>query len=321
MMPAIPKLPAALALILVAPACTTEETDPSLSFRSTTWGCGSGCPTNSPHANEYDVPELNLDGVPNFDGVALVGFRDGSDDLYELTAQDDELILLNAGGDPSKTGNNLIGVRIELENGVGGTEYIHVLGYTSAIQSWADGTKTMSAYALGYEDAVTGRMRNVCPDYDADPYATVVTVISGERYDGTTKTVMPNEADWITLACEGQAVYKMKRLGYGPNIKFANSPDPSTVDQRNATLKMITATYCGHSNDLTSYTLEGTHILWANQEGSVDWSEVGAPTEAVWDKDGAVCWDAPRTTLVPGCAPVPCTAADVGEWRTWLPLP
>ncbi|MBZ5711642.1 ADYC domain-containing protein [Nannocystis pusilla] len=321
MTPTIPRLSTALALVLVAPACTTEETDPGVEFRDTSWGCGSGCPTNSPHANQYDVPELNLDGLPNFDGVTLVGFRDGADNFYELTATDDELILLDAQGNPSKAGQGLTGLRIELGNALGETEYIHVLGYTSLIESWAVGTKPMSAYALAYADTETGRLVNVCPDYYADPYATVVTIIDGERYDGTTKSVMPNEAGWITLACEGQAVYKMKRLGYGPHINFANTPKPSTVEQRNATLRMITATYCGHSKNFTSYTQEGTKILWANQVGNVDWRKAGALPEAVWDQNGAVCWNTHRSTLVPNCDPVPCTAADVGEWMTWLPIP
>lgn len=307
---------AVLPVVLAALGCTTEETDPAAEFRTSTLACG-GCPPNSPRANDYYVPDLHIDGEANDDDVMLVGVRDELDNLLELGIHQDELFARNPQTNVITSGYGLIGHRIEVTRGLGDIQHIHILGFGN-VDSWADSVKPMSVYALAYEDPGTRRLHNVCPEFLSSPDLAVVTALGEERYDEATKSVVPDQEGWITLACEGQAVYKMKRLGYSPHIKF-NGPSPSTPAQRDATLKMITASYCASTNDYTSYTYQGTPILWANAAGSVNETMSGMTLEAVWNENGAVCWNQHRTDLVPGCAPVPCTANHVGEWTTWLP--
>ena len=161
-------------------------------------------------------------------------------------------------------------------------------------------------------------MKNVCGGSLLEPPASAATVLGGETYDNVTKEVNANQTGWFTLACAGSAAAKMKLMGYAPQTEFDGSGAPSTVAQRQATLKMITADYCGTG---TSYTQTGTPVVWRNQAGSVDssnWHVPGA-VEAVWDEHGARCLGATRITgtqvgcVLPSCAGY---SLDDGEWQT-----
>src|SRR5690606_27578518 len=104
-------------------------------------------------------------------------------------------------------------------------------------------------------------------------------ILGGERYDENLKMVLPDQPRWFTLACAGSAAAKMKLLGYGPQSST------TTPSQRQATVKMITADYCG---DGQSYTQSGTEVHWANASGTVapePDAALGA-LEAVWTEDG-----------------------------------
>jgi hypothetical protein len=196
---------------------------------------------------------------------------------------------------------------------------ITVLGYQET-DSWAAGADKVPTYALLYPDvgSLLG-MRNVCNGDLLDTLATAATVLAGETYDLDDKTVSAGQARWLTLACAGSAAAKMRLMNYGPHADFDGEGHPSTAAQRQATLKMLTADYCGDGH---SYTENGTPLQWENQDGTVaSPGPYGAP-EAVWTAAGAVCLDATRLADVDVACSLPSCSAlggPAGEWSTFVP--
>jgi hypothetical protein len=287
-------------------------------YNCPTWQCGF----NSAEVNGRSIRELDLDGAANSDGLRIVGFvaPQGLLGNFSLDTENDALVARNAGGQTLK-GAQLIGAIILVKRD-GLLELpvpITVLGYQE-IDSWAAGAAKVPTYALLYPDlgSLLG-MRNVCNGDLLDTLASAATVIGGETYDLATKTVQPNKPRWLTLACAGSAAAKLRLMNYGPHADFDGEGHPSTAAQRQATLKMLTADYCGTGH---SYTENGTPLQWENSDGTVaSPGPYGAP-EAVWTSAGAVCLDATRLPDADvQCALPSCSTytGPAGEWSTWVP--
>ncbi|MCY1071492.1 ADYC domain-containing protein [Nannocystis sp. RBIL2] len=277
-----------------------------------TWKCGF----NSAEVNGRSIRELNLDGATNGEGARIVGFLAPAGLLgnYRLDVENDALLARNPNGQTLR-GAQLIGATILVqEPGLLSLPVpITVLGYQE-IDSWAEDAPKVPTYALLYPDlgALLG-LRNVCSGDLLDTLASAATVIGGETYDLDDKTVNPNRSRWMTIACAGSAAAKMRLLGYGPQSSA------TTPAQRQATLKMVTADYCGGGD---SYTQNGTEVRWANASGTVA-PDSGVPLgelEAVWTEDGALCLDSPRVAgTVADCSLPSCAGLSVadGEWVTY----
>ena len=128
--------------------------------------------------------------------------------------------------------------------------------------------------------------------------------------------MIPNQPRWITLACAGSAAAKTALLGYGPHGDFDGEGHSATVAQRQATLKMITADYCGTGQ---SYTVDGTPLAWENAGGTVTPMHEIGESEAVWTSSGALCLDTPRVVDRDdvSCSLPSCDALGIeGEWMT-----
>ena len=282
------------------------------------WRCGY----NSSEINGKSLQELHLGGLPNEDGVQLVGFLPPVGLLlgWKLGVEGDALVARGGlFGNSTLRGAQLIGsimlVRIE----AGLVVPVIIAGY-SQVDSWASNGKPVSAYALIYADLAQPLLqRNVCKGTLLNQLDAAVVVLAGERYDLDSKTVISDQSGWITLACAGSAAAKMALLGYGPHARFTDGSAPAGVAERQATLKMITADYCG---DGTSYTANGTPIAWENQAGTVlpDLDE-DPQLEAIWTEQGARCLDVPRLVeksdvdcSLPSCAGL---TLDDGEWMSY----
>lgn len=301
----------AAAILAVTVACELAE-EPGVALQSRdcpTWKCGF----NAAEVNGHSLAELNLDGVANADGARIVGFvppplRFG----YVLDVDGDELVARKGG--QVLRGAQMIGAILLVRLPGGLTIPVTILGQEK-VDSWAAGRPPITAYALVYpEPQELLGVKNVCTGSLLDPLANVATVLGGERYDQATKTVVSSPR-WLTLACAGSAAAKLALLGYGPQSSA------TTVDQRQATLKMITADYCG---DGESGTANGTPIQWENHDGSVSLGagEAPGPVEAVWTEDGALCLEATRLAgFEAGCELPACAGLDLddGEWRTRVP--
>jgi len=151
--------------------------------------------------------------------------------------------------------------------------------------------------------------------------AGAAVVLGGETYDLESKTVVPKQARWLTIACAGSAAAKMRLLNYGPQSDFDGLGHPATVSQRQATLKMLTADYCGTG---TSYTANGTPLQYEDAEGTVTFSGTRGAVESVWTAQGALCLD---TTRIAGptvaCSRPSCANFDItdGVWASYVPTP
>ena len=284
-----------------------------------TWRCGF----NSAEVNGRAIRELNLDGVANAAGMKIVGFVAPAGLLgnYKLDVEGDALVA--RGNGPTLRGAALIGATILVkEPGLLALPLpITVLNYQE-IPSWAAGGDPVPTYALLYPDlgSLLG-VRNVCNGDLLNTLASAATVLGGETYDLTSKTVQADRPRWLTIACAGSAAAKMRLMNYGPQSDFDGAGNPASVAQRQATLKMITADYCGNG---TSYTANGTPLEWENADGTVQPVAAVGAREAVWTASGALCLDHTRIAGVQvGCSLPACSGVspDVGEWQTHLPAP
>jgi hypothetical protein len=283
------------------------------------WKCGF----NAAEVNGRSLQELNLAGLPNADGVRIVGFTPPPLALlggYSLAVENDELVAKRFGS--KLRGSQLIGSIILVQTAVGVIVPVTIAG-VSQVASWATGGAPIVAYTLITPElnSLLG-VRNVCSGSLLDPLAAAVTVLGGETYDGALKTVNAGMTGWFTLACAGSAAAKIKLLGYGPQSQFPGAATPASPAARQATLKMVTADYCGTGH---SYTANGTPLVWANKAGTVDSSDLHTPgdVEAIWTTNGALCLDATRIAASEVDCELPtCEGRGVleGEWITHLAL-
>lgn len=280
------------------------------------WRCGY----NSSEVNGKSLQELNLDGEPNDDGVELVGFLPpaGIFSQWELGVEGDALVARGGHlGTSTLRGDQLVGSTLLLRIEIGLVVPVFIVDHDE-VDSWASNGEPLSAYGLVYVDLADDEiLHGVCKGTLLDPLQATVVVLAGERYDLDSKTVIANQTDWITFACAGSAAAKMALLGYGPHAEFEDNASPASVGQRQATLKMITADYCGTGD---SYTEDGTPLLWENQSGTVELDESPGDQEAIWTSTGALCLDTPRLVdenevacSLPSCSGF--TLED-GEWAT-----
>ncbi|HEY8380360.1 MAG TPA: ADYC domain-containing protein [Nannocystis sp.] len=280
---------------------------------------GSSCPVwrcgfNSAEVFGNPIHELHLGGGPNEAGIRIAQVIPGKkvpEGFDKLDVVGDRLVLRKANG-AAIGGKNLVGTVLVLAREDGPVANL-VIAAHDKVHRWAKGTAPTDAYAFAYTDldGVTGL--SVCGG--DDPRAVNAVVLGGETYDLETKQVNPGAGGWFTLACAGSAAAKLLLLDYGPQSS------QTTPAQRQATLKMITADYCG---DGTAYTENGTPLLWENVSGSVELDAQPGAVEAVWTAAGALCLDATRIADVsPGCALPACDDFDLGdgEWITYLPNP
>ncbi len=309
--------------------CDVDNADPARIEARACPSCGSGT-SNSPAINNFGIPELHLDRLPNASGVMLAGIIDPKGNTHHLRVIDDEFVVMLEGS--TLTGPDLIGWKILLktaadkedEKSEEGTLEIEISAYDREPTLSVNGAD-ISTYGLQYAHPINpAEIYSVCPG--ASPEAPVVTLTRGETYDRDLKLVNPGMTEWVTLACADEAVFKMKRMNYGPNADFNGTGLPATVDQRQATLKMITADYCGGGN---SYTAQSTQIVWRDAAGTVGPATppAGAVSEAYWTADGALCLDRPRLASpsdvasecsLPSCAGIIINPLTV-VWRTHTP--
>ncbi|MEZ4452953.1 MAG: ADYC domain-containing protein [Nannocystaceae bacterium] len=310
----LPLTALALATLSLA-GCDEADLASDIAFRP---GSGSGCSycsLNSPTINDAYVAELNLDGKPNIEGVRLLNIADPrTDTLYAPHIDDhDRLVARDDQGDPIFTGDQLVGKVLSLQT-PDGPRTLKIVGYDDAIPTWSTTGSPITIYRLQYR--VAGVAYPICPNSEGQNKE-IVTLIAGETYDRDTNEIHSGMPRWFSLACVGEAAYKMKLMDYHPR-----GNRHASVDQRQATLRMITADYCG---DGTAYTVDGTPVGWRNADESVVPTVAEDELEAKWGPDGALCLDTPRYAdpaeihcSIPSCDGDTTFGPGI-EWRTMLP--
>ena len=295
------------------------------------------CGANSAEINEIPIGELHVvpgenTGEVNQWGAQLRDFvaPDGSTDYV---ARFDMGRLFADNGERRLDGPDLIGSIFTVLNTNTGDELQLQIRDLSLIPSWTDQGFLVERFVFGYYDCGLLGFAPICQDAMELPDEEAWSVIvGGERYSWEDKDAFASGDDargWFNIACYDNALYKMKFTGYDPQ-PTGDNPYVSAPEDRTATLKMMTADYCGTG---TSFTETGTPLYWINAEG---WSSnsvpVDAVSEALWDETGALCLDEPRLgndilqDIIDECATVgkvlgPCSEYNGAYvWETYNPV-
>lgn len=329
-----------LALVLGALAGCDASLDPLdttvRAIECPTWECGA----NAAEINELPLGELHLVPGQNTGAISawnarIIGFMappdaPGGPFGYILRVQDGELSAVKNAF--TLEGSDLLGSKITIENTGDDTTVELIIHDHGTVMSWTGNPFPVNRYLLTSYDATQQRHVPVCADATDTSHDSAWSVlVSGERYSWSAKSVVATGqegAGWFNISCKDNALYKMKLMGYDPQPPAAN-PHSTTSAQRQATLKMVTADYCGTGY---SFTETGTPLHWLNQAG---WSDNGTPPasafEAYWNHTGALCLDMPRQgmselqAILDECAsvdkqlPLCSDFAGVYEWSTEKP--
>lgn len=307
----------ALSLTFTAPlGCLEGDESGESQFRWGSFACPK-CALNAAQVSGNPISYLDLTGAPNEQGIAISHVEDPEGEVYDFGVYEEEFAAFHEGVLVA-SGEKMIGWQIVLDFD-GKMKPIRINARTT-LESWAEKGAPISVYALADEDEV-----NVCPGHKLTD--ATLTIIQGETYDAQAAVIAEQGPQWITLACVDEAVFKVKRFGYGPNGDQGPGGKPASPEQRTAAIKMVIADYCGTGQ---SFTAPQTKVMWNNATGSVstwDRKQLVMP-EAVWTAKGAVCIGRPRwaklTTVLKFC-PLPMCSAYMAktpgpyQWQSMVP--
>jgi len=295
----------------VGPGSDAIDVARTATLKENKWGCKTCGFSNSPRVGASGSFVL---GEAQADTPALTAAVDPAGKRYSVDIVDQSLVIGSRLGARSSnegvTGDDLVGWSLVMRDAAGAESHLEIAAYDE-VADWVSG-HPIATYALLTKDAETGETRGVC---GSTPNETAVTLVYGERYDAQTKTIERVD-NFGAFACKGQALAKMKLMGRAPNDGYG-----STWQDRQATLKMLTADYCGTGE---SFTRVGEPLAWVDALG---WfSEVPdlATKEAHWTDAGAQCLDTPRwasrADVLDQCALPTCDdEADNAAWVSYLP--
>lgn len=295
-----------------------HEDEDEAAFRSL--GCPK-CQFNSAEVNTFPVPALDLTGTPDARGIAVRALRDPEGNLHALGVLGEELAAYDDGVLVA-SGEKLLKWELVLDRD-GSELALSIVGHRQQA-SWAKNGAPVTLYGLAgeFDDKP---LEAFC--HDPVLGAAAVTIVHGETYDGVHKIIDQVGDQWITLACVDQAAYKVKRLGYGPNGNQGPEGKPATPGQRTATLKMVTADYCGTGQ---SFTVDYSRVYFSNKAKSLTFDPIVGfvSIDAIWSEKGALCFDAPRhvrqkeilaVCQLPLCSKLANQLPPHWEWKTLLP--
>jgi hypothetical protein len=277
-----------------------------------------GCPVDDCGSNSSVIDgvyfyELSRSGVPNSEGVRIVGYAGLPAGAVRLDVERNELVARNAVGKRIASGPKVINSIFLLEVN-GRIVPLKVAKYHRTLRYWAadDGTQ-LPSYTFEYPvvDGTSTTIKPLCTVADAadGDAALDAFVFEGDRYDPVTKTVTTGAATkgWFNLACLGGApakTFRMRATSASSNPYALPTPITTTVAQRQSIFNMWVANYCG---DGQAFTVPGEPLRVRDARGWIPldsgWSWDAEPGEsgmqvgsyeAVWGPDGAVCLDLPR---------------------------
>ncbi|MEZ4361437.1 MAG: ADYC domain-containing protein [Kofleriaceae bacterium] len=261
------------------------------------------CYANSPEIDHYGFHDLNLVGRPNHQGIQLGTGDDGraeithGDKHYRLEVKEGRLRGVNVFG-ATLSGLGLVGAELHLEiNGVPDyrirIEEVHEVPYAVPYPDQAVETYVFSWYGPK-DEPDPKRLLCTVPEVAPGKHELLgmgpdeTLVFEGERIDATRKVISGAwEPDWINLGCAGHTLAKM-HLTRHTVVSNASALGIELAD-RQATLKMLVADYCGTGRP---FTQAGQPLYWRG--GLVDYVATTQQVEARWTEKGAACLTAPR---------------------------
>jgi hypothetical protein len=291
---------------LDAPDTTIEALEPGdgTAGGCPVWGCGSN--TSKTHGIPFTTAsEL---GLPNDAGFSIVRFEQFDGAEWRAYRPDVEMASLSARdlvtGALVLEGVQLVGARFELYHSRTHLFYYLHVEWSEMMPLWAQPDPTTSAqtrtYRLKWEfkpgqQTPAMNPEDICgpnPDSTAGggPMADFYAVLfEDDRIDVDALTALRERPDWFNIGCAGHALAKQHLLGHTKAAGLITGTS-TTLAQRTANLKMITADYCGNGHPMT---VPGEPLRWRDEYGWYD-TVTGGTVEARWTEAGAVCLNTPR---------------------------
>jgi hypothetical protein len=271
--------------------------------------CGENSPVvDSVHFREHRFHELSLNGIPNVQGLSIhapggVAKIFQRSIAYDLRVHDSRII--GVGSATTLTGKALVGATIPISSDKARFNIV-IRGVREVSYAVGDGD-TVDAYVLEAHGE-DGSVSNLCdPELarlvtaqggEGSAYATQellgmqvweTLVFEGDRVDARTMTTSSDDAvddSWINLGCAGHTLAKMLLTR---NTFHSQHAQARRWEQRQATLKMLVADYCGGG---IAFTVPGQSLVW--QGDLVAYVRPAGELEARWNENGATCLHVPR---------------------------
>jgi ADYC domain len=280
---------------------------------ASSWVCGS----NSPEVDHYGFHELNLEGLANSAGIRIDSSKGGAlitkgAKSYFLRVKEAKIFgTLN--GQIVLSGLGLVGAEIHLYTGTKADYTIRIEGVRTMPYPVGNTTELVETYVLSWYGGgvLPDAKRNICkfPAILTDPAplrAVIITlsppsfyellgmyggesvVFEGDRIDAARKTIGQTFEDrWFNIGCAGHTLAKMLLTRHA-TVAGASTYGISWED-RQATLKLLTADYCG---DGTAFTVAGEPLRWTGDV--MPYIRRPSQLEARWSSKGADCLNEPR---------------------------
>ncbi len=292
----------------------------------TDWVCGS----NSPVVDAYGFHELHREGEANLQKIRVatqngLGKIVKNGQVYALKVIGSK-IYGYLGGRLALYGANLVGAEIPLLTATGSFS-LRIDAARDIHYAVGSQTDVLGAYMISWYGGATppDSKRSICapptilsaaakatsesersiivrPPPGADELlgmrAGETLVFEGDRFDAQAMTTAELGNDlWFNLGCAGHTLAKLHLTRN--TIASGAAAYGITGKDRQATLKMMVADYCG---DGTPFTVAGEPLRWRG--GLVDFYTFPSSLEARWTNEGAVCLNEPRlrhttSTLAP----------------------
>jgi ADYC domain len=264
------------------------------------------CGVNSPNINYNGFHELAKDGTENDEGFAITGFAQAGLS-YRLEVTNGELSGSRRAS-PRLEHAGLVGAEIQLVRG-GRESYRIRVASVGRMPFAVRPAGWIETYVLEYIGAEGGEWKNVCggrwvpPDEEStgpqgdlhlrgnpETYGQLeleAILFDQDRFDMESKKLNSRaDSGWFNIGCAGHTLSKMYLTR---NTLASQDAMSGQWAERQATLKMLTADYCG---DGTAFTVAGQRLDW--QGGGVTYYSPPLALEARWTDQGAACLDTPR---------------------------
>lgn len=268
-----------------------------------------GCGANSPVVDTFEIHELSLrPGQQNLQGFEIetpnkVPALIQRGQIWQLHVQDGRIFGTQKAGAVRLEGQALIGATIPVKRGK--QRYVLEINGVRDMQFFVPPYDRVEAYTLGWREITKDRSQNLCSaikDLEdqaiADPEGLAretlgmavfeSIVFEGDRVDADAKTMAPKADDsWFNFGCAGHALAKLRLTHNTVHGQAAGLP--RAWEQRQATLKMLAADYCGTG---LPFTVAGQPLVWRGDQ-MVFWRPPRV-LEARWNEQGAMCLVEPR---------------------------
>lgn len=306
--------PLTVSVLVALSACVADlDTSDSAQLAIVRAGGGSGngdpcpmtgCGTNSPYLGPIEFHEFEETGAfANAEGFRVQHLE--KQNVHYRPHVSGAVLTGVIGRNVVLSGQDLVGAELIVVNDRTGEQLgIKIVHVSNAQTFWQPNTggPTIETYELQWHP-IGGTYKPVCnnPPDRSDPEgklwnATAEAILfTGDRYDTSnltvTATTVGGSLNWFNVACSGNV---MSKLFLNRHTTASQLPNfPTSLEQRQAMLKMYTSDLCGDGH---AFTVQGTPLHWS----TAAWSSLSpdyAHLEALWTSHGAVCLDTHRLHL------------------------